>query len=285
MNIKAYAKINLFLEILNKRDDGFHEISTVMQEVDLADELSIDEAAEGISLTCDKPDIPTGPDNLICKAVEIFKKRLKIDKGVKINLVKKIPVGAGLGGGSSDAAAALKALNVLWGSGQSDGELMDMAAEIGSDVPFFINGKTAFCSGRGEIVSPISVKKKYNYVLIYPNLKIGTANIYKNLSLRLTKDKKDVNFFLNLLKDEDALYIGKSLFNRLTDTIYNLYPELVKVRTILDEVGFSGFQISGSGSSLFGLCERRCDAEDIKKKLDRLCIAEVFVVSNCIEQN
>ncbi len=285
IELKAYAKINLFLEILDKRDDGFHELVTVMQEVDLADSIILEETANGVFLSCDDPDIPTGEDNLICKAANLLKSESGTARGAKILLNKRIPVGAGLGGGSSDAACTLRGLNKLWKLGFSDNKLMDIASEIGSDVPFFINGNTAICSGRGEKISPIKVHNEYIYVIIYPNLKISTAEIYKNLKLGLTKDRKDVNFFLTQMDSGDSVCLGNNLFNRLSETILKTYPNLHVIINVLKKYNFCGLQISGSGSSLFGLCERRCDAEVIKKELDKLDLAKVFVASNYVGRN
>ncbi|MGR3319195.1 MAG: 4-(cytidine 5'-diphospho)-2-C-methyl-D-erythritol kinase [Candidatus Anammoxibacter sp.] len=281
MKLKAYAKINLFLEIIGKRNDGYHELVTVMQEVDIFDDLSFEEIEEDcISIVCSDPGIPTNNDNLIWKAAELFRNRFKIKNGVRIQLDKRIPVGAGLGGGSSDAAATFKGLNDLWHTVCDDIELMEMAGEIGSDIPFFIKGKTAVCRGRGEIVTPVSVNNDYVYVIVYPNLKIDTASIYKNLKLGLTKEMKDVNFFLKQLSKNDHVAVGSALFNRLDQTIYGLHPDLLKLKNILEGFNFCGVQVSGSGSALFGLCERRCDAEEIRKELNKQVSAKVYVVSN-----
>ncbi|MCP4268043.1 MAG: 4-(cytidine 5'-diphospho)-2-C-methyl-D-erythritol kinase, partial [Candidatus Brocadiaceae bacterium] len=135
INMKAPAKVNLFLEILGKRDDGFHEIETIMQEIDLVDNLRFEEVEEGVRLECNNSDIPVGEGNLVCKAARLIQNECGIDKGVSINLEKNIPVGAGLGGGSSDAATTLKALNLLWNIGLSDEELMTFAGKLGSDIP------------------------------------------------------------------------------------------------------------------------------------------------------
>ncbi|MGR3180052.1 MAG: 4-(cytidine 5'-diphospho)-2-C-methyl-D-erythritol kinase [Candidatus Anammoxibacter sp.] len=281
IRLKAYAKINLFLEILGKRDDGFHELVTVMQEVDIFDDLTFEEIDEDcISIVCSDSTIPVNNDNLIWKAADLFRNRCKIRNGVRIHLEKRIPVGAGLGGGSSDAAVTFKGLNMLWQTGRDDIELMDMAGKIGSDIPFFIKGNTAVCKGRGEVVNPVSINDEYVYVIVYPNLKINTSSIYKNLKLGLTKEMKDVNFFLNQLNGNDLAVIGKALFNRLGQTIYGLHPDLLKLKNILEGFNFCGVQVSGSGSALFGLCERRCDAEEIREELNKLGSVKVFVVSN-----
>ncbi|MGR3219586.1 MAG: 4-(cytidine 5'-diphospho)-2-C-methyl-D-erythritol kinase [Candidatus Anammoxibacter sp.] len=281
IELKAYAKINLFLEIVCKRDDGFHELVTVMQEVDIFDDLSFEEIKEDcISIICNDSTIPINNGNLIWKAADLFRNRFKIRNGVRIHLEKRIPVGAGLGGGSSDAATTFKGLNALWHKECDDIELMEMAGEIGSDIPFFIKGNTAVCRGRGEVVTEVSVNKDYVYVIVYPNLKISTASIYKNLKLGLTKEMKDVNFFLKQLADNDHVMVGNALFNRLDKTIYRLHPDLLELKKTLEGFNFCGVQISGSGSALFGLCERRRDAEDVKKELSVLGSAKVFVAAN-----
>ena len=206
VSLKAHAKINLFLEILDKRNDGYHEIETIMQEIDLADNLQFEETQEGVKLECNDKNIPLNQDNLVCKAANLILKECGINKGVLITLEKRIPVGAGLGGGSSDAAATLKALNLLWKVGLNDGELMEFAAKLGSDIPFFIKGKTSLCSGRGEKISPVEVRNKMDYLILFPHVHISTETIYKNLKIDLTKKRKDVSFFLDALKYSEGCW-------------------------------------------------------------------------------
>ncbi len=282
ISIKAPAKINLFLEILGKRDDGYHEIETVMQEIDLADNLQFEEIQEGVKLECSDKNIPCNQDNLVCRAANLILRECGIKKGVLISLEKYIPVGAGLGGGSSDAAATLKALNLLWKVGLNDGELMELAAELGSDIPFFIKGKTALCKGRGERISPVEVRKKMDYIILFPRVHISTETIYKNLKIDLTKKRKDVSFFLDALKYTDVAGIGKLLFNRLEEVAFATYSDLLQVKKSLEVYDFCGFSISGSGSAFFGLCDDRHQAEVIKSKIELSGTGDVFVVSNVI---
>jgi len=280
ISLKAPAKINLFLEILGKRDDGYHEIETIMQEIDLADNLQFEEIQEGVKLECNDKSIPLNQDNLVCKAANLILKECGIKKGVSINLEKKIPVGAGLGGGSSDAATTLKALNSLWGVGLNDGELMELAAKLGSDIPFFIKGKTSICSGRGEKISPVEVRNKMNFLILFPRVHISTETIYKNLKIDLTKKRKDVSFFLDALKYSESVGIGKLLFNRLEEVIFATYPDLLQVKHSLEFFDFCGLSISGSGSAFFGLCKDRHQAEAIKSKVELSGTGNVFVVTN-----
>ena len=280
ISLKAPAKINLFLEILGKRDDGYHEIETIMQEIDLADNLQFEETQEGVELECNDENIPLNQDNLVCKAANLILKECGIKKGVLINLEKNIPVGAGLGGGSSDAAATLKALNLLWKVGLNDGELIEFAAKLGSDIPFFIKGKTSLCSGRGEKISPVEVKSKIDYLIFFPRVHISTETIYKNLKIDLTKKRKDVSFFLDALKHSEVADIGKLLFNRLEEVIFATYPDLLQVKRSLEIFDFCGLSISGSGSAFFGLCNDRHQAEAIKSKVESSGTGKVFVVTN-----
>lgn len=282
ISLKAPAKINLFLEILGKRDDGYHEIETVMQEIDLVDNLQFEEIREGVKLKCNNKNIPSDENNLVCKAANLVVNECGIKEGVLISLEKNIPVGAGLGGGSSDAATTLKALNSLWKIGLSDVDLMEFAARLGSDIPFFIKGKTALCSGRGENITPIEVKSEMNYLIIFPHINISTTTIYRNLKIDLTKKRKDVSFFLNALKYSKVADISKLLFNRLEEVIFATYPDLLRVKSSLEHFDFCGLSVSGSGSAFFGLCNDRRQAEAIKGKVEISGIGNVFAVTNVI---
>ncbi len=282
ISLKAPAKINLFLEILGKRDDGYHEIETVMQEIDLVDNLQFEEIQEGVRLKCNDKNIPSDENNLVCKAANLILNECGIKKGVLISLEKNIPVGAGLGGGSSDAATTLKALNLLWKIGLNDAELMHFAAKLGSDVPFFIKGKTSLCSGRGEKITPVEVKSEMNYLIIFPHINISTTMIYRNLKIDLTKKIIDVSFFLNALKHHKAVGISKLLFNRLEEVIFTTYPDLLDVKKVLGHYDFCGLSVSGSGSAFFGLCKDRQQVEAIKGKIELSDIGNVFAVTNVI---
>ena len=282
ISLKAHAKVNLFLEILGKRDDGYHEIETIMQEISLADNLQFEEIQEGIKLECNNKNIPINQDNLVCKAANLILKECGIKKGVLISLEKNIPVGAGLGGGSSDAAATLKALNSLWKVGLNDGDLIEFAAKLGSDIPFFINGKTSLCSGRGEVISPVKVRDRMDYLILFPRVHISTETIYKNLKIDLTKKRKDVSVFLDALKYSEVDGISKLLFNRLEEVIFATYPDLLQIKSSLESFDFCGLSISGSGSAFFGLCKDRHQAEVIKSKVESSRMGNVFVATNVI---
>jgi len=280
IKVAAPAKVNLFLEILGKRQDGYHEIQTVMQEVSLFDYLYIENYDKGVAFSCSHPKLATGEENLVVKAVRLMQKESGTSKGVKIHLDKKIPTGAGLGGGSSDAAATLCGLNRLWQIGYDEKQLMSLAGKLGSDTPFFVMGNTAVCKGRGEVVTPYPLNVKYNYVIIYPRFEVSTAMVYNNFKISLTKNLKDVSFFLQKLESGSPQELGHSLHNRLEEVVFRLYPDLEKIKKTLTKFDFCGTLLSGSGSALYGLCEEGMDSKEIENKIKVLNIGDVFMVTN-----
>lgn len=285
IQIAAPAKINLFLEILGKRPDGYHEIETVMQEISLYDYISLEDYDKEVKFTCTNPDLSTGEDNLILKAVRLFQKESGIQRGVRIHLDKKIPVGAGLGGGSSDAVAALIGLNKLWQAGYDKKELVILAEKLGSDTPFFVMGNTALCKGRGEIIIPYPVNVKYHYILVYPRFEVSTATVYKNFKIDLTKNLKDVSVFLQSLMSGNPEDLGAYLHNRLEEIVFKLYPGLEEIKRTLVQFGFCGVLLSGSGSALYGICREGSDLKGIEQRIKMLNIGDVFAVTNDFDSN
>ncbi len=283
LKVLAPAKVNLYLEVLGKRQDGYHEIETIMQEIELADSLDIEEIGQGIELTCNDPEIPCNEDNLVWKAARLLQEELGIRRGISIHLDKKTPVGAGLGGGSSDAASVLKGLNTLWNLGLGVDKLAEMGAKIGSDVPFFLYGGTALCKGRGEKVRPLNVKKVFHYTLLYPGVKISTRSVYENLKIDLTKDRKGVSLLLNVLGTEDSKSLGQLLFNRLEAVAFGLYPELQEMKTLLQSYRPCGVLLSGSGSCIYGLFETERTAEEAGRDLKRRGFDKVYVTRSLLE--
>lgn len=285
IKIAAPAKINLFLEVLGKRPDGYHEIETVMQQVSLCDYIYMENHNKDIKFTCSNPELPVGEDNLVLKAVRLFQKESKISRGVNIHLEKRIPIGAGLGGGSSDAVATLFGLNKVWQVGYDQKKLMSFAEKLGSDTAFFVSGNTAICRGRGEVVTPYPLTVKYNYIIIYPRLEVSTATVYKNFKIVLTKNLKDVNFFLQSLSSGSPEKLGASLHNRLEEVVFQLYPGIEKIKKTLAMFDFCGILLSGSGSALYGLCKGERDSKEIEQRIKMLDIGDVFVVTNDFNDN
>ena len=280
IKIAAPAKINLFLEILGKRQDGYHEIETVMQEVSLFDYIYMENYDKNVVFTCSNPKLSAGEDNLVVKAVRLLQNESKTYRGVKIHLDKRIPIGAGLGGGSSDAVATLVGLNKLWRIGYDEKQLMSLAGKLGSDTPFFVVGNTAICKGRGEIVTPYPINVSYNYIIIYPRFEVNTAMVYKNFKNSLTKNLKDVSFFMREFISGNPNKLGAVLHNRLEDVVFKLYPDLEKTKKALSKFNFCGVLLSGSGSALYGLCKEEMDLKEIELKIKMLNIGDVFVVTN-----
>ncbi len=294
LTLLAPAKINLFLEVLGKRSDGYHEIETVMQTVNLYDRLEIQETTQkGIKVISDHYSLPQDKNNLVYQAAALIKQYCAVKQGVRVFINKRIPIGAGLGGGSSDAATILIGLNRLWHLGLSHNELTVLAARLGSDVPFFINGGTALCQGRGEIVFPITCKKKYYYLIVLPEqsasstghgqdkvpLVIPTSVIYQNIKKRyLTKNPQNINMFVNTLLRGSVKQLGRRLFNRLEQVVFRQYPQLRGLYKVLRQIGFAGVMVSGSGSSILGLGVTSGQIDNGAKKIRRNKLGRVFEV-------
>jgi len=262
INAKAFAKINLFLEITGKRPDGYHNLETIMQTVGLCDELSF-ELSEDVSLSVNSTfhfplsTFPTDSQNIIIKAAFALKQKFNITQGVKITLAKNIPTGAGLGGGSSDAAATLKSLIKLWNIKIDSGELNAIAARLGADVPFFLTGGTALCEGIGEIVSQLRVtnyelRDKYSLVIVKPSVSVSTPEAYKKVKLPF-KNPQNIKAIKTAIENGSfGLQRAKELcFNRFEELVFPDYPEIAKVKEVLTNAGCAAM-MSGSGSAVFG---------------------------------
>lgn len=280
IKIEAPAKINLYLEITGKRADGYHNLETIMQTVSLFDEITVEDAPSGILLECDNSQLPTGSSNIVYKAAEAVQKRFNIAKGVKITLKKIIPMGAGLGGGSSDAAATLKALVKLWNIQTDKKELEKIAAGLGADVPFFLTGGTALCEGIGEIVTPLANIKKMPIILVNPGFGVSTPSVYKNVKFPLTKSRK-IHTIRRLIcggsfNKNNAL---KYCFNRLEEFVFPDYPEIAKIKSIMTDLGCASL-MSGSGATVFGIFGSESQSETIKSKL-RECHWNTWTVYPC----
>ena len=251
MLVHSFAKINLALAVPGRRPDGYHNIETVFQTIDLSDELEFRPSA-GISLYCDSlPDV-SERDNIVYKAALLLTERIGERHGVAITLRKKIPSGAGLGGGSGNAAAALLGLRRFWNSNISDADLYDIAAVLGSDVPFFLMGGAALGKGRGEILTMLPDFSVEHLVVIFPGISVSTASAYRALNLGLTSADSDhrIKCFLDLVESKSSWKAG--IFNDFETAILSAYPEIARVKSFLEEQGAISTLLSGSGSSVFG---------------------------------
>ncbi len=269
MRIKAYAKINLLLQVLAKRSDGYHDLASVMQEIALHDLLIINKAVLGIKMHCSDPALPLDKNNLVYKAAVVMQeeaRRLKKPfSGLKIQIQKNIPIGAGLGGGSSDAAATLKALNKLWRLHLTEKRLAQIGAALGSDVPFFVSGGTALAQGRGEVLTPWLNIPSFRLVLVKPLLGISTAWAYKNLKISLTKQPKNIKIIHKNLMEKRFNQLKEYLQNDLEAVCINKYPLILEIKHRLLALGATAALMSGSGSTVFGLVPSRTVENRVKE--------------------
>ena len=266
--IQTPAKINLHLEIVGKRPDGYHDLETLMVAVDLYDELEFS-AAEGmraVSLTCDQPKLSCGPENLVNRAAAEIRRRTGNAAGAKIHLRKRIPMQAGLAGGSSDAAATLIGLNRFWNLGLSTAELAEIGATIGSDVNFFLDGPCAWCTGRGEKVEPMKVGRQLDFVLASPAAGLSTAEVFQRVKVPV-KPRTGAEI-RNAVGRGDIDEIGRCLFNRLQEPAEALCPGIRTLRRQLEAANPVAVQMTGSGSTVFALCRDRTDAIRVASQLD-----------------
>lgn len=280
VEVLAPAKLNLFLEVLGRRPDGYHEIESLMVTVDLHDTLTvIDDPSGAISLTCDDPSLPVGSDNLVVSAAERLKAATGCTRGARIHLKKVIPSQAGLAGGSSDAAATLVALDRIWNLETPAGRLDAAAGEIGSDVAFFLHAPSAVCRGRGERVEAIPLTESLHFVLVCPDTGVSTAEVYRHV---IPPEKpRPIGPVLEALAHAEIPALGRSLFNRLQPTAEALRPELNRIRDALANLdpSLDGSLMSGSGSAYFGLCRDHDAAQHAASFLQPLGLGWVRVVT------
>jgi len=282
LTARAPAKINLFLEVLGKRPDGYHEVRTVVQAVDLYDVLRFRVRNDGrVKVHCKAEGVPTGEDNLVFRAAHALKERYGVDRGIDVWLEKRIPVGGGLGGGSSDCATTLCALVHLWKLDVSQQELSNVAASLGSDVSFFLRGGTALCEGRGEKTSPVQCAASFNYVLVLPGLPVSTAQVYGRVGSALTAKEEALKNVVAALRNGDLRLLGRGLYNGLQRPAFEVCKQLEDIwemlKVLCSQRGSAGVLMCGSGSSFFSLHDgqtqaRRC-ARILARELSFPCVA------------
>ncbi len=274
LRLRAPAKLNLVLAVRGRRPDGYHEIETLFARINLADELTFEPTAQGLNLTCSDPALPCGPDNLIVKAVRLLEEVSGSTLPARIHLQKAIPVAAGLGGGSSDAAAALTGLNQLHQLGLGEQELMRLGASVGSDVPFFLTGATyALGTGRGEQCQVVDVNGvRLALVLVVPEPRLSTKAVYEGFAARnpnsaLTGSSASIRMTLHALRNGSLGELAQGLHNDLEPEAIRRCPVIDEIRTTLLTSGCLAARISGSGSAVFGLCQEPGHATAIVQQL------------------
>lgn len=280
VRVRCPAKLNLFLEVVRRRADGYHDLDTVMQAVDLCDELRVTpHDGSALTLECSDPSLPTDEGNVALRAALALRQRAGFRGGAHLALTKRIPQQAGLGGGSSDAAGALVGLNRAWGLELSTEELRQVAAELGSDVAFFLYGGTARCTGRGEVVEPLAAPATFRYVLVCPRVGVSTAEAYGRLCA-LTSRRASASIMISMLREGSVEGTGGGLFNRLEEAAFDLRPELRGLKERLARSAhFAGVAMTGSGSALFGLC-RPADWAPAREACAALGAGDVYAIQS-----
>jgi len=280
--VQSPAKVNLFLEVLARRDDGFHEIETLMAPINLFDTLEFTSTTdEQLRFTCNWVTgytaqsnglddrlgrLPKPDDNIVYRVLQDFRQQTSTKNGATIRLRKRIPTAAGLGGASSNAAAALLAANHAWRIGWSQHQLANFSAEFGSDIPFFFVGGAAVCRGRGEVVEPVESRETLNLVVVRPPAGLSTAKVYQHCNV--PQQPKSMHAMLDTIRKGNAALIVRGMTNRLQCAALHLSPWVSRIHEFFESLGCLGHQMSGSGTSYFGVCRNarhaRCVASRVR---------------------
>ncbi len=301
VSVKAPAKINLFLRILNRRKDNYHNLQTLFERINLFDKITLTKRKDSrIVISSSNPDLPKGRDNLAYKAALILRKKQGIKEGVGIYIQKRIPIGAGLGGGSSDAAATLLGLNRLWKLNLAKKDLFEIANILGSDVPFFVsNNSFSLASKRGEVLKTLRSHIKLWHILIVPKISLSTKRVYKYFdklksknkkkiglpTAALTKNNEDVNIYVLLLAKLGLVkrlrLLAKAHYNSLEPAAVCLAPQIKRIKELLYSFKIKSVGMSGSGPSVFGILNTRKEVEALRRKLARGKDWRIFAVRTC----
>ena len=279
LSLRSPAKLNLYLRVLRKRPDGFHEIKTIFQRISLYDTITFSSNTSGqIKISCAHPHVPVGPKNLVYKVANLLREKFCISHGVNIRIQKRIPVAAGLAGGSTNAATAILGLNKLWKLQLSKPKMCNIARKIGSDVAFFLHDTSwALGTSRGDVIRPLKLTAELWQVVVVPKIKMYSGEIYQGLKMQLTKGSDDANILIHHLQKSDVLGVSRLLANDLDAVAVRLCPSLKKLKNKLKSLGAQGVMVSGSGPSVFGVTESKNTAMTIARTL-RKRYSQVFVV-------
>lgn len=274
---KAPAKINLGLDILGKRPDGLHELAMVMASIDLADRLYLEEIPENkIIIETNKAFLPTDKKNHVYEALELVKERFNIDKGLRVKIHKEIPVAAGLGGGSTDSAAALRAVNRLWNLGLSIEELAALGAEVGSDVPYCVYGQTSLVEGFGEKVTPIAPMPQCWVVVVKPRMSVSTRTIFAKIIME-DLYHPDIEALVSAIEENDYQKMTENLGNSMEVVTIKKHPVIQQLKDRMLKYGADAAMMSGSGPTVYALCHKYSRAKHVLNALKGFC-DEVYLV-------
>ena len=278
---RAYAKINIGLDVLRRRADGYHEVKMIMQTVDIYDELVLEKRKEpGIELRMDNRELPSGGDNLICRAADLLFREKKITGGVNISLTKRIPIAAGMAGGSADAAAALRGVNELFDLGYSQKELQALGVGLGADIPYCLAGGTMLSEGIGEILTPLPAPPAAHLVIAKPDINVSTAFVYGNLHADRLAWHPDIDGMIAALQKGDLDGITGRLGNVLETVTVKAHPVIEQIKELLRKQGAENALMSGSGPTVFGIFKEKETAERAAEAVERGQLAkQIFVTT------
>lgn len=281
IQLKSRAKINLSIDVLGKREDGYHLVEMIMQTIDLFDKIKIFSLKEDtIIIESNSLDIPLDSTNIVYKAADLIKKQYNIKEGVKIIIEKNIPIAAGMAGGSSNAAAVLVGLNQLWQIKLSENKLKELGLKLGADVPFCIGGQTALAENIGEKLTKIDGLSENIFILVCkPELFVSTKEIYEEIDSKIIEKRPNNKLLIQLLKENKIQQIADNMYNVLEEVTRERYPVIEEIEKIMMENDALGSMMSGSGPTVFGLYINREDAENCKNKLLKK-FSQVYIVKS-----
>ena len=283
IKIKAYAKVNLSLDVIGRRENGYHDVEMIMQQITLHDNVMITKKNNGISIKSDSVYVPDNHKNIAYKIAEDVMNIFNITSGIHIEIEKNIPVAAGLAGGSTDAAAVIKGLNELFDLKMTKDEMKDVALKYGADIPFCIEGGAAVARGIGEELEVIEGLKKVWMILYKPSIGISTQEIYQRLDVNNIKKHPETNLLLSYISNEKYRELAKNMYNVLEEVTVKRYPLINDIKKKMKEYGAIGTMMSGSGPTVFGIFKNYKSAEVAYKNLQKIN-KQVFLVMTCNEE-
>lgn len=276
---KAYAKINLGLDVIGRLPNGYHEVKMVMQTVGIYDVLTLEKIPEGIVVTTDNGELPTDENNLIYKSAKLMKEKYSIQEGVRIHLEKNIPIAAGMAGGSTDAAATFIGMNELFEIGATEEELRKLGVKVGADVPYCIMGGTALAEGIGEVLRPLPAPQDCFLLIAKPDINVSTKYVYEHLDAEGVKKHPDIDGMIEALKQGSLEGIVERLGNVLENVTVKKYPVIKKIKENMLENGCLGSLMSGSGPTVFGMFDEKETAEKALEALKATGLAKKLFVT------
>lgn len=279
--IKAYAKVNLGLDVVRRLPNGYHQVKMIMQTVGIYDELTMEKAAEGITITTDSGELPTDENNLIYKAAKLMREKYGIDGGMRIHLQKNIPIAAGMAGGSTDAAATMKGINTLFGLEVKSGELMEEAVKIGADVPYCIMGGTALAEGIGEKLTALPSVPHMFLLVAKPDINVSTKYVYEHLDAAGIAHHPDIDGMVEAIRENSLCGILERMENVLETVTIPAHPVIDTIKKRMKEMGAEESLMSGSGPTVFGVfSDKECAKKAYRQMVQDGLARQLFVTES-----